>query len=111
MLTNSETNMSYGAIALVDILDKLRGIRNDAAHGIDFNHKNAGVYDRLNNLVSLVSKKECYALTCKKFKITPSKGDEKITATLLSIIALLEAISSSITGTTGVDVFLEATSR
>ena len=82
---------------LAKTLDKLRNVRNQAAHWVLFGVKDPPLRDQLKHLLSLVESRRSYNLTVKKFfGDVDLTAEEKLKATLLTISAILESIAAKI---------------
>lgn len=82
---------------LADALDKLRDVRNQAAHWISFGVADAPLRDQLKHLQSLVADRRSYKLTVAKFFTESQLNDfESLQAVLLTLSVLLGSIHSTI---------------
>lgn len=78
---------------LARALDKLRGIRNQAAHWISFGISDAPLNDQVKSLNSVVGTRRSYALTVSRFfGQEPMQAHDHLKATLLTLSVLLESI-------------------
>ncbi len=83
--------------AVANILDRLRGVRNQAAHWVTFGVLDAPLRDQCKYLRDLVQNRRSYKLTVQRFF-----GDgvldefEALQATLLTIAVLLESIYEAV---------------
>ncbi len=74
-------------------LEKLREIRNKAAHWISFRISDAPLRDQLKHLHSTMSARKSYNLTVSRFFGSQGLGPfERLQATFLTMSALLEGI-------------------
>ena len=81
---------------LADALDKLRDVRNQAAHWISFGIAESPLRDQLKHLQSLIAGRRSYQLTVSKFFGGESLNDlESLQALLLTLSALLGSIQTS----------------
>jgi len=79
--------------SLARALDKLRGIRNQAAHWISFGISHAPLNDQVKNLTSDIKLRKSYTLTVSRFfGNEPLQSHEHLKATLLTLSVLLESI-------------------
>jgi len=82
---------------LTDALNKLRDVRNQAAHWISFGITAAPLRDQLNHLQSLVTPRRSYQLTVAKFFTGERLNElESVQAVLLTLSALLGSIDVTI---------------
>lgn len=81
---------------LATILDKLREVRNQAAHWIYFGISDAPLSDQLKHLQTLIIQRRSYRLTVKKFFGSQQLSEfESLQAVLLTISVLLGSIHAS----------------
>ena len=82
---------------LAGALDKLRDVRNQAAHWISFGVAEAPLRDQLKHLQSLVSGRRSYQLTVSRFFTGGQLNDfESLQAVLLTLSVLLGSIHATI---------------
>ncbi len=78
-------------------LDKLRDIRNQAAHWISFGVSEIPVRDQCKHFRSLVEKRRSYNLTIERFFFEIDVGEfEALQAALLTLSVLVESIHQTI---------------
>jgi hypothetical protein len=81
---------------LADALDKLRDVRNQAAHWISFGVAESPLRDQLKYLQSLIAGRRSYQLTVSKFFSGASLNDlESLQAVLLTMSVLLGSIQTT----------------
>ena len=81
---------------LADALDKLRNVRNQAAHWIFFGVAESPLRDQLKHLQSLIAGRRSYQLTVSKFFSGESLTElESLQAVLLTLSVLLASIQTS----------------
>ena len=82
---------------LATALDKLRGVRNQAAHWVSFGITDAPLNDQIRYLQSLVKGRRSYSLTVARFfGESPLTPHESLQATLLTLSAILESIRDAL---------------
>ena len=78
---------------LADALDKLRDVRNQAAHWISFGVAESPLRDQLKHLRALITGRRSYRLTVAKFFNSEPLNDlESLQAVLLTLSVLLGSI-------------------
>ena len=83
--------------ALASALDRLRSIRNLAAHWISFGLTDASLRDQCKHLQTLVKGRRSYRLTVERFFFDIEIGEfEELQATLLTICVLVESITQKV---------------
>ena len=83
--------------SFANALDKLRDIRNKAAHWISFGVAEAPLRDQLKNLQSLVAGRRSYKLTVSRFFTEGKLNDfESLQAILLTLSVLLGSIHDTV---------------
>ncbi len=97
--------------SLAKILEKLRGIRNQAAHWISFAPADSPVRDQFVLLRSAIEKRSSYRLTVDRFWDRQPIQDEphRMQAVLLTVCVLLESVSTKVERFRGVPEFISAT--
>ena len=82
--------------ALTNALDKLRDVRNQAAHWVSFGVANAPLRDQLKHLQTLITHRRSYHLTVSRFFAGQQLSDlESLQAVLLTLSVLLGSIHAS----------------
>jgi hypothetical protein len=86
-------------VDLLGALDKLRDIRNQAAHWISFGVSDAPLRDQVRNLRSLVESRRSYSLTVSRFLIETELTEfESLQAVLLTLCVLIESVQCAADG-------------
>lgn len=81
---------------LANALDKLRDVRNQAAHWISFGVADAPLRDQLKHLQKLIAGRRSYRLTVSKFFANEQLSElESLQAMLLTLSALLGSINAT----------------
>lgn len=79
------------------VLDKLRDIRNKAAHWVRFGIRESPLRDKLKHLQSLVEARRSYRLTTKRFfGDEPLSPDDKLKVCLLTVSVILESVKTKL---------------
>jgi DNA-binding MltR family transcriptional regulator len=99
------------APSLAKALDKLRDIRNQAAHWISFLPVDSPVRDQFSHLRNIIEKRKSYALTVDRFWGTPLIHEElqRMQAVPLTMCVLLESVSTKVKRFGGIPEFISAT--
>jgi len=89
--------------AIADALNRLRDIRNQAAHWISFGMSDAPLREQCKHLKSLVELRRSYKLTVDRFFFDIDMDEmETLQATLLTLSVLIETLHQTIeSGTIG----------
>ena len=79
--------------SLAETLNKLRELRNQAAHWTSFGVAEAPLRDQLRNLKSLIIERKSYGLTVSRFFTDSNLNElETVKAVLLTLCVILESI-------------------
>lgn len=101
--TYSSRIKSCRRLGLIDesfakLLDRVRDLRNQAAHWISFTPSNSPIRDQFANLCGEVEKRTSYGLTVETYwgKEPLNEQSQRIQAILLTVCVILESISRKV---------------